>query len=188
MGRGCGCAGGVLRHGGRARGGARVGSKSRCPLAQRCRSNQHVAAPPLRQPHLAQCRSAHPGGRWLLAAASAVLVFAFVCCGLRLGAGRPARLRGPQSHRALDPYTTRDGIRRSHGAPRSPPQVGVRLPLGVWLLQSRCPGPGSRLAGGDSPCLSWGCWTATPAVEEKPQCGLDTCRSFDPALPTWEGM
>lgn len=75
--------------GGRARGGARVGSKSRCPLARHCRGNQHISALPLRQPHLAHCRSARPGGCSLLAAAGAALAG----CSLCPAAGRPALLR-----------------------------------------------------------------------------------------------
>lgn len=82
-------AGGALRRGGRARGGARVGSKSRCPLARHCRGNQHILVLPLRQSHLAQCRSARPGGCLLLAAAAAALAG----CRLCPAAGRPALLR-----------------------------------------------------------------------------------------------
>lgn len=55
---GCGGRGTAARWA--ARGGAWVGAKSRRPLAPRCRGNQHILAPPLRQSHLAHCRSA-PG-------------------------------------------------------------------------------------------------------------------------------
>lgn len=142
------------------------------------------AAPPLRQPPSAVPQRA-PG--WLLAA----------CRGRRCSCGlwvaprcRPA-LRGCGRHGAPcapEGCAGRHGIRRGHGAPRSPPQVGVRgRRQGVWLAWSRCPRLGCGLARGDFVCPS--CRTPTSAVEGKPTGGRGCAfRSSEPAQPTKEGM
>lgn len=182
-------AGGALRRGGRTRGGARVGSKSRCPLARHCRGNQRLSVLPLRQPRLGQCRSALPGGRSLLAAAGAALAG----CRLRLAAGRPWPAAGAAAPGAPIPCAGRHGIRRGHGAPRSPPQVGARgRREGVWLAQSRRPGEGAgQLVG---MCVSVPGLPDLDSREGRPHpswwrgAGWRACLSSEPCLPTWEGM
>lgn len=155
-GGGCGGRGTAARWAGR--GGAPAGSKSRRPLAPRCRGNQHIPAPPLRQPRLAECRSgsARPGGRSLLAAAGAALAG---CVPALHGCGR----RGT---RALDRRAVRHGIRRRHGAPRSPPQVGARPARG-------------GVAGSEPPS----CAGAQASGREL----HGQARAAGPRLPPWRG-
>lgn len=111
----------------------------------------------------------------------------------RLPAGLPCC--GSCGARCSKPCAGRHGIRRGHGTPRSPPQVGAcGRREGVWLAPSRRLGEGGcRLAGGDSVCPCQGCWTATPAVEGKPPPGVwggggSTCLPSEPYPLTWEGM
>lgn len=150
-------AGGALRRSGRARGGAPVGSKCRCPLVSSCRGHQHIPA--------------HPGG-WRLSCGN---------CASRIAAAhapvavrclpRPRRPRGLWAALGChQPRTTAGAVARPllwagvrAAWDKTPPWCAeiaseggcAAGAVGVWLAWSRCPQMGCGLEW-DFACLNWG--------------------------------
>lgn len=172
--------GGALRCGGRTRGGARVGSKSRCPLAPRCRAtstSRHLLC----------------GSRALRIAAAYALVAA-------RWLPRPA----PPSRAVCWPYAAAGAA-----AGAAAPLCSISVCRAAWdktqpwcaeiASAGGCARPARGGVAGSKPRSgtgvrasalglfpSWGCQTTTPAMERKPR-GRPACLSRELDLPPWEG-